>query len=296
LWGDILRSEQEIFDLILGIAKADQRVRAVYMNGSRANPNIQKDIYQDYDIVFVVTETKTFLNEKEWISLFGEIAIVQEPDNNDFGWGIQANFDRSYTWLMLFKDGVRIDLNIQIKEVMLEKYISDSLTIPLLDKDNCLPEIPASNDKDYHIKKPTESQYKGCCNEFWWCLNNVAKGIVRDQLPYAMWMYNVIVRDMLVKMIDWYIGINNDFSVSVGMSGKYYKNYLTKEMYELYVKTYSDSDYNNMWSAIYISCELFRKIAQPVAAHFGYTYNITEDTSIIEYLNKVKKDSLNIYL
>jgi aminoglycoside 6-adenylyltransferase len=296
LWGDILRSEQEIFDLILGIAKADQRVRAVYMNGSRANPKIQKDIYQDYDIVFVVTETKSFLNKKDWISLFGEIAIVQEPDNNDFGWGIQANFDRSYTWLILFKDGVRIDLNIQIKEVMLEKYTSDSLTIPLLDKDNCLPEIPASNDKDYHIKKPTVSQYKGCCNEFWWCLNNVAKGIVRDQLPYAMWMYNVIVRDMLVKMIDWYIGINNDFSVSVGMSGKYYKNYLAKEMYDMYAKTYSDSDYNNMWSAIYISCELFRKIAQPVAAHLGYTYNITEDRNIIEYLNKVQKDSLNIDL
>jgi aminoglycoside 6-adenylyltransferase len=291
-----LRSEQEIFDLILGIAKADQRVRAVYMNGSRANPNIQKDIYQDYDIVFVVTETKSFLNKKDWISLFGEIAIVQEPDNNDFGWGINANFDHSFTWLMLFKDGIRIDLNIQIMEVMLEKYTSDSLTIPLLDKDNCLPQIPASNDKDYHIKKPTESQYKGCCNEFWWCLNNVAKGIVRDQLPYTMWMYNVIVRDMLVKMIDWYIGINNDFSVSVGMSGKYYKNYLTKEMYELYTKTYSDSDYNNIWSAIFISCELFRKIAQPVATHLGYTYNITEDTSIIEYLNKVQKDSLNIDL
>jgi aminoglycoside 6-adenylyltransferase len=291
-----LRSEEEIFDLILGIAKADERVRAVYMNGSRANPNIQKDIYQDYDIVFVVTETKSFLNKKEWISLFGEIAIVQEPDNNDFGWGIKANFDRSYTWLMLFKDGIRIDLNIQIKEVMFEKYTNDSLTIPLLDKDNCLPEIPASNDKDYHIKKPTESQYKGCCNEFWWCLNNVAKGIVRDQLPYTMWMYNVIVRDMLVKMIDWYIGINNDFSVSVGMSGKYYKNYLTKEMYQMYTKTYSDSDYNNIWSAIFISCELFRKIAQPVATHFGYTYNITEDRNIIEYLNKVQNDSLNIDL
>ena len=195
---------------------------------------------------------------------------------------------------MLFKDGIRIDLNIQIKEVMFEKYANDSLTIPLLDKDNCLPEIPASNDSDYHIKKPTESQYKGCCNEFWWCLNNVAKGIVRDQLPYAMWMYNVIVRDMLVKMIDWYIGTNNSFSVSVGMSGKYYKNYLTKEMYEMYTKTYSDSDYNNLWSAIFISCELFRKIAQPVAKHFGYTYNITEDRNIIEYLNKLQNDSLNL--
>ena len=31
LRGDVLRSEQEMFDLIIGIAKADERVRAVYM-------------------------------------------------------------------------------------------------------------------------------------------------------------------------------------------------------------------------------------------------------------------------
>lgn len=291
-----MRNEQEMFNLILSVAQADERVRAVYMNGSRANPNVQKDIYQDYDIVYVVSETKSFLDNKYWISVFGEIAIVQEPDNNDFGWGINANFDRSYTWLMLFKDGVRIDLKIKIKEAMLEEYTKDSLTIPLLDKDNCLPPIPASNDKDYHIKKPTESKYKGCCNEFWWCLNNVAKGIVRDQLPYAMWMYNVIVRDMLVKMIDWYIGINNDFSVSVGMSGKYYKKYLPKEIYEMYAKTYSHSDYKNFWTAIFIACKLFRTIAQPVAEHFGYIYNISEDTNMTEYLIKVKNDWSNMNL
>jgi len=140
-----------MFDLILNVAQADERVRAVYMNGSRANPNVQRDIYQDYDIVYVVKETKSFLDNKDWISAFGEIAIVQEPDNNDYGWGINANFNRSYTWLMLFKDGIRIDLNIQIKEVMIKEYTSDSLTTPLLDKDNCLPQIPASNDKNYHV-------------------------------------------------------------------------------------------------------------------------------------------------
>lgn len=131
-----MRSENEIFDLILSVAQADERVRAVYLNGSRANPNVPKDIYQDYDIVYVVTETRSFLGNKDWISVFGEIAIVQEPDSNDYGWGINTNFARSYTWLMLFKDGIRIDLKIQIKEAMLEDYTNDSLTIPFLDKDN----------------------------------------------------------------------------------------------------------------------------------------------------------------
>lgn len=285
-----MRSEQEIFNLILNFAKEDDRVRAAYMNGSRANTKIEKDIYQDYDITYVVTETKSFLDNKNWISVFGDAAIIQEPDLVDIGFDIKHDFSRSYAWLMLFKDGNRIDLGIEIKEKMLEGYTSDKLTIPLLDKDNCLPLIPPPTDEDYWVKKPTELQYTSCCNEFWWCLNNVAKGIARDELPYAMWMFNVVVRDMLVKMIEWYIGINTDFSVSTGKLGKFFKKYLPGKLYEIYLKTYSDSDYDNFWAAIFKACELFRTIAQIVSKHFGYTYNQSEDTNMTEYLTKVKNN------
>lgn len=73
------------------------------MNGSRTKPNAKKDIYQDYDIVYVVTETESFLNNKDWISIFGEIAIVQEPDLVDIAFNIQYDFSRSYAWLMLLR-------------------------------------------------------------------------------------------------------------------------------------------------------------------------------------------------
>lgn len=42
----ILRTEQEIMDLILSVAKSDERIRAVLLVGSRANPAIPKDSYQ----------------------------------------------------------------------------------------------------------------------------------------------------------------------------------------------------------------------------------------------------------
>lgn len=290
-----MRSEQEMFDLILKVARDDERVRAVYMCGSRTNINVKKDIYQDYDIVYVVTETKSFLDNKEWISIFGDIAIVQEPDLVDIAFDIKHDFNRSYTWLMLFKDGNRIDLGIKIKEEALLNYMSDKLTIPLLDKDNCLTQIPPPTDEDYWIKKPTELQYTSCCNEFWWCLNNVAKGIARDELPYAMWMFNVVVRDMLVKMIEWYIGVNTDFSVSAGKLGKFFKKYLPDKLYEMYSKTYSDSNYSNLWAAIFKACELFRITAQIVSEHFGYNYNRSEDTNIREYLIKVKEQQLKSF-
>lgn len=290
-----MRTEKEMFDIILRIANTDERIRAVYMNGSRTNPNVAKDKYQDYDIVFVVTETESFLADKNWIENFGEIAIVQEPDWNDVKTGLyggQCDSSRRYAWLMLFRDGNRIDLGIEIKEEAKKNFIEDKLTVLLLDKDNFLPKIPFPNDEDYRVRKPNQDEYTAYCNDFWWCLNNVAKGIARDELPYAMEMYNLIVRRLLNGMIDWHIGTLTDFSVSTGKMGKYYKKYLSRELYELYAKTYSDSEYSNFWFAIFIACKLFSTVALSVGKYFNFDYRQYEEDSIIDYLNKVKNDRL----
>ena len=287
----IMRTEKEMMDLIIGIAENDERIRAVYINGSRTNSNIPKDIFQDYDIVYVVKETQPFIVNKNWIKVFGDIAIMQLPDDNDNAWGANHDFSRSYTWLMLFKDGNRIDLGIEIVEKSLESFTKnyDKLTIVLLDKDNILPKCPSPTDVDYWIKKPTKEQYHAHCNEFWWCLNNVAKGIARDELPYGMWMYNVVVRETLEKMIEWYIGINTKFSLSVGKQGKYFKKYLPVELYDLYKRTFSNGEYDNFWIAIFTACELFRIIATQVGEYFGYIYNEDEEMGMIEYLKWIQK-------
>ena len=51
-----MRSEREMLDLILNTAQRDDRVRAVIITGSKVNPNAPKDFFQDYDIVYVVTD------------------------------------------------------------------------------------------------------------------------------------------------------------------------------------------------------------------------------------------------
>lgn len=56
-----MRSEQEMMTMILDTARADERIRAVGMNGSRTNPDAPRDIFQDYDIVYFVTDMQPFL-------------------------------------------------------------------------------------------------------------------------------------------------------------------------------------------------------------------------------------------
>ncbi|MBU9710600.1 GNAT family N-acetyltransferase [Evansella tamaricis] len=283
-----MRSEKEMFQLILGVAERDDRIRAVYMNGSRTNSTVSKDIFQDYDIVYVVTETASFIKDVDWISHFGELLMKQEPDKMDRSIGKDVDFDRNYGYLMLFKDGNRIDLHIQTKEFMIKTYLNDKLTVPLLDKDNCLPKIPPPTDSDYHVQKPSAEVYFACCNEFWWCLQNVTKGIWRDELPYAKRMYEDTTRVSLDKMVSWWIGMHHDFRLSTGKMGKYFKKYLPEHYWEMYKQTYSDGEYDNVWKSISVSCELFRTLGKQVANSLSYSYPAEDDCNMTNYIKRVQ--------
>lgn len=278
-----MRTEKEMFDLILETAKADERIRSVIMFGSRANKECPKDKYQDFDIVYYVTDIRPFYNNMEWIKdKFGKPLIVQLPELMKHPLLPPEN-DGHFTYLMIFEDFNRIDLSIEHAP-----HIDDGEpAVILLDKDNSLRPINI-NPKYYHIKKPQEDIFRDTCNEFWWCLNNVGKAIPRDELPYAMEMFNHYVRDMLNQMVEWYIGINTDFNVSAGKMGKYFKRYLPQDLYEMYLSTYSDSSYENLWRAIFSACSLFRTLAMEVADYFGYTYPNQDDEGMMRYLNSIK--------
>nr|WP_295684515.1 aminoglycoside 6-adenylyltransferase [uncultured Lachnoclostridium sp.] len=284
-----MRSKKEMFELILHIAEEDERIRAVLLSGSRANSDIPKDIFQDYDITYFVTDAKPFYNNCDWIEeKFGKPAIMQLPELMSHPL-LPPDGDGHFAYLMIFKDGNRIDLSIEFTP-----YIDDGEpVVVLLDKDKFLPDI-VPNKMYWCIKPPSENIFADTCNEFWWCLNNVAKGIARDELPYAKNMFDHYVRDMLNQMTEWFIGVDIDFTVSSGKMGKYFKRYLPQKLYEMYANTYSDSNYENFWSSIFSACELFRTMADIVAEHFGFRYNRNDDENMMMYLNKVKNNSIVI--
>ena len=71
-----MRSEREMYQLILGYAQQDPRVRGVILNGSRANPTAKLDQFRDYDIVYLVTDVAPF-KEGDISPAFGEVLVMQ---------------------------------------------------------------------------------------------------------------------------------------------------------------------------------------------------------------------------
>ncbi|MEK4706786.1 aminoglycoside 6-adenylyltransferase [Bacillus sp. FSL R10-2780] len=290
-----MRTEKEMLDLIINTAKEDERIRAVIMNGSRVNPNVKKDCFQDYDIIYVVKDIQSFTCNHSWIHRFGEIMIVQMPEEMSL---VPADEDGEFPYLMQFMDGNRIDLML-VPVDLINKFIGqDSLSKLLLDKDNCIGEFPPASDKDYVIKKPTEKEFFDCCNEFWWCSTNVGKGLWREEFSYAKGILEGPVRDMLIVMIEWHIGMKTNFTVNTGKFGKHFEQYVEKDTWEQFRKTFSNAEYENIWQSFFVMGDLFREVANEIANAYGYQYPQGDDDRETSYLKHVKvlpKDSTSIY-
>ncbi|TQR17941.1 aminoglycoside 6-adenylyltransferase [Psychrobacillus soli] len=280
-----MRTEQQIMNLVLKVAERDKRIRAVGMNGSRTNPNAQKDIFQDFDIVYLVTEINSFIDDSNWIDIFGERIMMQTPENMSM---FPSSLGGRFSYLMLFIDGNRIDLTLIPIEEKDEYCKEDKLTLILMDKDSCLPEIPAPTDIDYWVKRPSADFFADCCNEFWWVSTYVAKGLWRKEILYAVDHLNNFVRPMLFKMLEWKVGIETDYSVSIGKSGKYLENYLSKQNWQKLLSTYPDGSYESIWNSLFVMCDLFRSTAMFVADNLDFNYPYEEDKKVNAYLKHVE--------
>lgn len=280
-----MRSETEIKNLILNVARHNNSVRAVLLNGSRANSNVQPDSLQDFDVVFMVDDLASFTANHAWTSVFGDVLLWQLPDEMNLGGG-EKKRRVSFTYLMLFKDKNRIDLNLFPVDKLSTHFTPDSLTEVWLDKDQRFATLPLANDSDYYIQKPTEKQFLDTCNEFWWVSTYVVKGLLRNEIIYAKEVLETIVRPMFMKMVEWKVGTDHNFSVAFGTAGKFLKHYVTKAFCQKIAATYSDFEREANWKALLVMAQTFEHTANGVAEPLGFAINTTEAQNALAYLNE----------
>ncbi len=280
-----MRTEREMFALLRGFALSDERIRAMWLNGSRANPDADKDVFMDYDVVCAVTDLAPFVDATDFLQRFGEIAVMQEPEGPPY----RENKSRErYAYLMQFADVNRIDLGFVPMETALAEYGKDSQTLLLLDKDGVLPAIPPPSDRDYRVKRPTAQEFAACLGEFRWVAPYVAKGIRRGEPTYAQAQMNGCVRPELLKMLSWKAALASGFQISAGKCGKYLRRYLSQEEYASLLSTYSGAAAEEMWNALFAAFDLFIRSARSVAESLGFDDERQKSQAALDLIRKMK--------
>lgn len=285
-----MRSKDEMMKLILDVAKNDERIRAVTMEGSRVSENATHDQYCDFDISYVVDDIRQFTNDKKWIEIFGEILIVQYPMDwysHPYDYAGRDNF----AYLIQFKDGNRIDLTlIDISNIEKEQNYCEP-RIVLLNKDDFKELKQISDESVFYIQKPSEMEYYNTCNEFRWLSIYISKGLCREELYYAKYAYDVLVMEMFIKMLNWKIGVAHDFNVTTGNHSKYLKRFLSAEEMERFQGIFPNGTYEDIWSKLYVMYDYFAELAKYVGEALGYYFDAKETEEVKAFLVERQEQS-----
>jgi len=266
----------------LAWCNSNKNIRSVILTSSRANPDIMPDILSDYDLEVYVKDLSFCRKNDQWLEQFGEILVrwpLKPQETGLAGW---------ITRLVQFKNRTRFDL--QITDVFPRYHPNfDAGYKVLIDKDNCTDTLFPPQYQNLLIKKPSEERFQDRVNAFYWNSLYVAKCLKRDELFYAKFMIDNEIRfNSFQVFIEWYIGMNNRWSVTANKLGRFFKDYIDTELWKRIEATFPDSDSENIWNALYKMIDLSGFLCRAVAAELRYIYPLKLEEESLEYIREIQ--------
>ncbi len=275
----------EMYELILQTAKEDERIRAVTMEGSKVTPGAVRDVFSDFDVTFFVSDIREFTKDHDYMKRFGEILIMQMPDD----W-YKEPYDYSgkkrFAYLTQYKDGNRIDLTfIDVSDMESQKYFNEPRTV-LINKDNFDVLSDIKTNEVFFIQKPGDFEFFNTVNEFRWISNYVTKGLCRHEFYYARRMMEQYMMDMFMKMINWKVGVDNNFKVTTGACSKYLEKYLSEEEMNRFMGIFAKGDYEDMWDKLFLMYDYFEDLSIYVSEKLGFSLDLQESRNVRDFMEK----------
>lgn len=280
-----MRMEKDVLNELTRWASQEPGVRAMILTGSRAGDRAMIDLLSDYDIEVVVESLPEFKVD-QWLASFGKIAASFSEDTGD-----------RLSRLVLYKDGVRIDFQIYNKEAFTRRIQLPIASLELdagwralIDKDSVVVGLAPATRTRFRILPPSRKEYDRLINDFWWDSTYVAKSLWRDELFYAKYMLDSMLRNVYLKtLIDWYIGVKNDWMISPGKQGRLFKKTLDAGPWSGIEATYCGGDPMENWESLFAMTRVFGMMAKQVGKqqHFDYPQHL-EDWMLI-YLLQIKR-------
>lgn len=269
------RTEKEMMQIILSKAERDERIRAVALEGSRANPESIQDEYSDFDIAYYVKNITEFTKNPAWIQEFGEILIVQCPDDWYDHIYDYNGYDK-FTYLIQFMDGNRMDLTLVDLRQLPDVAQGKEPRILLINKDQRKELQTMVDGKIFYIQKPSEKEFYNTVNEFRWVSLYITKGLCRKELYYAKYHYDGPVMEMFIKMLNWKVGLEHQFLVSTGSHGKYLQKYLSTDDWNRFQNIFPNAIYSEIWDKLFFMYDFFTELELTLGEKWGYQVDARE--------------------
>lgn len=283
-----MRVRDEKLQNIINWGENNEDIRVVLLTSSLVNPLALVDDLSDLDIEFVFENNEKYAENNLWLQNFGHPIAMIEEDDSCFG-------GKHAMKMVLYEDGVKVDFKLYSKS----KFINDiNLThLPedwdigyevLLDKDGLTKDMKRPSYRVSIIKKPTEAQFQTLFKDFWWDTTYVSKCLKREDLFYAKFMFGEIRTNYLTPLIEFYIASNHDWNITTNKHGRLFKQYLSPEIWTKIEATFSGSDIEENWNALFAMMDLVQDLGTQLCEMLKFNYPEKLEKDIRKYTTDLK--------
>jgi len=285
-----MKTREKKLQQIIDWAKANSDIRAVLLTSSLVNPYAPVDDFSDLDIEIVFEKMKPYESDKSWLELFGAPMSMVEEDETFFD-GVHA------MKMVLYEDLVKVDFKLYEKSEFIKEIKKDELPEDwdvgykvLIDKDELTKNLKDPTYQSVMIKKPTTERFQQLMNDFWWDTTYVAKCLKREDIFYAKFMSEDVIRtDYLVPLLEWYIASENGWNnITTNKHGRLFKKYLSPDLWKRIEATFSGSSIEENWNALLAYADLFHEIGTDIARKLETSYPEEHESKVRKYLTMIK--------
>lgn len=263
-------------------------LRLFCMNGSRVNPSISDDKFKDYDVVFFTDNIKQYIENPNFLKIFGEILIMTEPEKDPL---FAPTFpeQEGYIYLVQYTNGVRIDFQFRSLAQITGYLQEDSLTKVIKDKDHVVTKPIVPNDRHYWLTIPDQGVIESSIKEFWWQFNNVLKATIRKEFLLAQFYMN-ITREELIRLMTWVVASEEGFDRNYGKCHTQVLNYLSKKNYKALLSSYETTSAEMIYHALKQLQRLENQYMEKMADYFPVEQFFLDQFKTVPYQYLVSKE------
>lgn len=283
------KNREQRLKAIFQWAEENQDVKAVLLTSSLVNPLAPVDDFSDLDIELIFEDNSPYVEDTRWLDSFGNpIAMIEENERCFEG--------KHAMKMVLYEDGGKVDFKLYSKKQFIEETQLKKLPADwdigykvLIDKEHLTARMLSPTYQISIIQKPTEKDFQKLINDFWWDTTYVVKCLKRDDIFYAKYMSETIIRtEYLITIIEWYIASQHQWNVTTNKYGRLFKKYLDGDEWMEIEKTFSGSDIEENWNALFAMAELVSKIGRKLAEILNYQYPYQLEKDILHYMRQIK--------
>ncbi|HZD78715.1 MAG TPA: aminoglycoside 6-adenylyltransferase [Actinomycetota bacterium] len=241
-------------DRVYRWAHEDDNIRLVVLTGSLARGEGAADDLSDLDIELYVRDPSLLLERSDWYRPFGEVLVVEEPENVDW----------HPTRLVHYVDG-KIDFMIAGIDAAIQGVSYDRPFHVLLDKDGLSHGLSRAAGPPL---PPSRDEITRCINWFYAAALMSAKCLIRGE-PWMAKFRDRDVKDELLQMLVWDHRSRYGWTYDTWHNGGHLREWIDHDLMDAVGSCWGDFSIVGMGRALRASVSLFEELSARTQAALG---------------------------